>query len=472
MSCRALNSVLELYQEKRISPIRPTKVFDGASTCEAFRYMQRGQHIGRICISIRETPDKTSLSGNVVSRQKAPELHNSASYLLVGGLGGLGRAVSLWMVEHGARHLIYLSRNAGVNSENALFVEELNSLGCHVQLVRGSVTDPAIVEKAVREAAKPVRGMLQMSMVLRDENFSKMTLDQWNAANFPKVGGTWNLHNAAVSASLDLDFFVLFSSLSGIVGQPGQANYAAGNTFLDAFVQYRNTLGLCASAIDIGAVGDIGYLSGNPEMMQKMTATGFKLLGEQEILDALAVAIAPERLGNVECETQGSRFVDLNNFVLGLALTSPLHGSANRIVWKNDRRMAIYHNTASSDVDAAAASTSLKSYIAGAKSDISMLKNADAAAFFASEIGKRLFSLLMKPAEDLNTALSLVDLGMDSLVGIELCTWWKQAFGFKISVLEMLGMGTLEALGQHAADGLTKAIQAERLDRDLVNGSG
>ena len=95
------------------------------------------------------------------------------------------------------------------------------------------------------------------------------------------------------------------------------------------------------------------------------------------------------------------------------------------------------------------------------KADISILKEPDAAAFFAVEIGKRLFALLLKPEEDLNTSLSLVDLGMDSLVGIELRAWWKQAFEFDISVLEILGMGNLEALGQHAVEGLVQAVSAE-----------
>ncbi|KAI4255784.1 MAG: hypothetical protein L6R42_006560, partial [Xanthoria sp. 1 TBL-2021] len=103
-----------------------------------------------------------------------------------------------------------------------------------------------------------------------------------------------------------------------------------------------------------------------------------------------------------------------------------------------------------------------------AKADSSTLKSAETVAFLAHEIGKKLFSLLMKPEEDLDASLSLVDLGMDSLVGIELCAWWKQVFGFKISVLEMLGKGTLEALGEHAAEGLVLAIHAER--GDAVNG--
>ncbi|KAL9121374.1 MAG: hypothetical protein Q9187_002068 [Circinaria calcarea] len=461
MMKRLFNLILEHLEKGRISPIHPVEIFDVASPYDAFRYMQPGQHIGRICIPIRKSPESADFNATILDPPKTLKLSDSASYLLVGGLGGLGRAISTWMVEHGARHLVYLSRNAGLGPGDELFVHELNSMGCQVQLIQGSVTNAADVTRAIEGATRPLRGILQMSMVLRDEAFSKMTLEQWNAASVPKVGGTWNLHNATVSAGLDLDFFVLFSSLSGIIGQPGQANYASGNTFLDAFVQYRTNLGLPASAIDIGAVAEVGYISQNPELMQKMAATGFKALKEQEVLDALVVAMTRKNIGENKRRNHGPRFVDSNSFALGLGSTVPLDSPVNRAIWRKDRRMGIYHNTAGGHVDTAASSASLKAHIASVKADISILKTADAAAFFANEIGKRLFALLLKPEEDLNASLSLVDLGMDSLVGIELRAWWKQVFGFDISVLEMLGMGTLKALGQHAAQGLMQAALAD-----------
>ncbi|KAL8969458.1 MAG: hypothetical protein Q9183_001983 [Haloplaca sp. 2 TL-2023] len=463
---RTLQAILKLYEQKRILPIRPVKVFDAPATRDAFRYMQRGQHIGRICISIRESPAKTSLETCVQNPQKAPVIHDTAAYLLVGGLGGLGRAVSLWMVEHGARHLVFLSRTADAN---LAFVEELNSLGCEVQLVRGSVTNPDDVIRAISQATKPIRGVLQMSMVLNDENLLKMSMEQWDAATLPKVQGTWNLHNATVSANLDLDFFVLFSSLSGILGQPGQANYAAANTFLDAFARYRTGMGLPASVIDIGAVGDIGYISGRPELMQQMIAAGFHSLQEQDVLDALTVAMA-QSSNNDQSESpnqQHSTAIDPHHFILGLASKLPLQNPSNRALWKRDRRMAIYHNTSASttaDDETTASSTTLKSFVASARTDITILKDATSATFLAQEIGKRLFGFLMKPEEDVNTELSLSDLGMDSLVGIEMCAWWKQVFGFKISVLELLGMGNLEALGRHAAEGLEKYCRAQKGD--------
>lgn len=152
------------------------------------------------------------------------KLHKHASYLLVGGLGGLGRAISTWMVEHGARSLVFLSRSAGSKLEDEIFMKELKSMDCEVQFMRGSVVSPDDVSRAVASARRPLRGILQMSMVLQDENFSNMTFDKWNTVALPKIQGTWNLH-CATKERCDLDFFVLFSSVSGLIGQPGQANF-------------------------------------------------------------------------------------------------------------------------------------------------------------------------------------------------------------------------------------------------------
>ena len=256
--------------------------------------MQTGQHIGRICVSIRKHSEVAELGTKVMNRPRPLELQGSASYPLIGGLGGLSRPVSTWTVEHGARNLFCLSRHAGTDPQDEHFVRELSSMGCQAQLVRGSVTNVEDVRKALTKAMRPVKGILQIFMILRDEIFSKMTYQQWNEACAPKVQETRNLHNASICEGLDLDFFVLMSSLSGTIGNLGQANYASANTFLDAIPQYRNDNGLPASSIDLGAIKDIGYLSENSSLMQKIDASGFKGLKEQEVRDALSVAATPK----------------------------------------------------------------------------------------------------------------------------------------------------------------------------------
>ncbi|KAI0900051.1 fatty acid synthase S-acetyltransferase [Annulohypoxylon nitens] len=457
-----IRTTLEFYEKGLTTSIQPVKTFSAGEAADAFRYMQKGQHIGRVGISIRSSSDDHDIHFETTKRPRPLNFKKSASYLLVGGLGGLGRAISAWMVDHEAGELIYLSRSAGEGQGDALFVNELKSMNCGVKLVKGDVTNLEDVAKAISSASHPLKGIIQMSMVLRDQNFEAMTFEEWNLVVAPKVQGTWNLHNATVTAGVDLDFFVLFSSLSGIIGQPGQANYASGNTFLDAFAQYRNGMGLAASVVDIGAVEEIGFISSQQGLMNKMKSSGFKGVTEQELLDAMALATAPSI--SRQNLTNGSRFVDGNTFVLGLASTIPLSNSTNRAVWRKDRRMAAYHNASNGGGDAASSNETLKTFLATVKADPSLLKAAESSKTLALEIGKKLFDLLLKPQEDLNTSLSLVDLGLDSLVALELRAWWKQVFSFDISVLEMLGMGSLDALGQHAAEGLLR-ILAENDDQ-------
>src|SRR5262249_34229065 len=140
---------------------------------------------------------------------------------------------------------------------------------------------------------------------------------------------------------LELDHFVMFSSLSGIIGNAGQPNYASGNTFLDAFVQYRHRLGLPASSIDIGAMTDSGYVAEKPEILKKMHDIGFYGVGEQELLDALTYACTVSSSNS--SNEAGDSYINTAQFVLGLRAVVPLSDPQNRIIWRKDRRMAIYH---------------------------------------------------------------------------------------------------------------------------------
>lgn len=134
-----------------------------------------------------------------------------------------------------------------------------------------------------------------------------------------KVTGTWNLHHA--TADTKLDFFVLFSSITCVIGLPGQANYASGNSFFDAFVQFRNNLGLPCSSVDIGPVAGLGMMSDRAAPLNTAILTGYKAVQEQELVDAIALSM----MAKVPKTTKNnSTFLDPNVFVLGLKSTVPL----------------------------------------------------------------------------------------------------------------------------------------------------
>lgn len=447
------------HKTGHVTPIRPKRAFDAMSIQDAIRYMQQGQHLGKIAIVMRGVDGNANIDVATVKSTKRFKLDSAASYLLVGGLGGLGRAIARHLVEHNARRLVFLSRHAGISPGDPDIIMELESMGCEVHLVQGSVVCQDDVIRALKLAPN-LKGVLQCSMVLRDENFSRMSLDEWAAAVEPKVQGTWNLHNATVAAGIQLDFFVLFSSVSGLFGQAGQANYAGANTFLNAFVQYRTSLGLAASSLNIGPVLDAGYVSQDESRLKKLIMETVHGVTEPELMKAVTAAILFGSKASTNSDTLVEPFVDTRTVALGLSTIVPLSSPESRAFWRKDRRMAIYHNTFEVGLDVMSFNNNrLKSFLAKTKNDPSILKSSETTTFFAKEIGSTLFNFLLKSDEELITSVPLSQLGMDSLVGVEMRSWWRQAFGFDISMLELLGMGTLDGLGKHAAKGLLKALQ-------------
>lgn len=443
---RLLELALEQYLKGNFKPITPITTFDAENIKDAFRLMQKGSHIGKIVIKF--PPDNELLLAPTVP---LPEFRGDVSYLLVGGLGGLGKAIASWMASHGAKNIMFLSRSAGKSKEDQAFLRELDLSGCSAQCFPCDVTDAVAVKSAIDQASLPIAGAMQMAMVLRDVGVLGMDLESWNTAARPKVEGTWNLHNHLPK---DMDFFVLFSSVCGTFGYYGQSNYASANTFLDSFVQYRQDLGLAASVIDIGPVDEVGYVSRTPDTRGTLLASLETLLTEQNFLDTLQLAMArsstkfaPPKLKNpLDCYQNASHIVQAPE--CRVPIMDPKNGS----MWKRDPRMAIYRNIQKASVSAGTeAADHLKQFLSSVTSDPSKLDKKAAADTIAREIGNCVSSFLSKGDGVVDLSLTLTAMGVDSLVGIEVRNWWKQNLGTDVSVLELMGAGSVEQLGGLAA---------------------
>ncbi|KAI1759369.1 hypothetical protein GGR53DRAFT_513765 [Hypoxylon sp. FL1150] len=463
---RILQMCMEFYAQGAIKPIGPTRCFEGAHVEDALRIMQKGQHIGKFVI--RMPQDSSILPCSDV--RDTFSIREDASYLLIGGLGGLGRVVSSWLAEKGAKNLVVSSRSTGNSPETASLIQELASLGCSVQIVTGSVSQLDDVYRAVRGARLPIRGVIQMAMVLRDGAFEQMSYEDWQAAISPKVSGTWNLHTAC--SDQELDFFVLFSSISGIVGNLGQANYASANTFLDAFVQFRHGNGLPASVLDIGAMDDVGYVSQNQSVMEHIKAKATYLLKEQDLLDALELAIKRSR-PLPRCGSDDDGYSNESQVGLGFRMTQPISSPSNRSVWKRDVRMRLYRDLeanangtnsgADAERDDKGHEDALRNLLAAAPNNPQLLFDDTSLVTIARAIGATLSSFLMKPAEEedmIDLKMSPAALGLDSLVAVELRNWCRQRVGVQVSVLEIVGAPSLEVLGSHVRDRLRAKLHA------------
>ncbi|MGN9809490.1 type I polyketide synthase [Micromonospora sp. BQ11] len=197
-------------------------------------------------------------------REPGDTVREDATYLVTGGLGALGLLVARWLVEHGARHLVLVGRREADDATE----QELRALrkeGVDVRVMRADVSDELVLAQIVAEVADTMpalRGVVHAAGVLDDATLGTLDAARLFAVLEPKAVGAWNLHN--LTANLPLDFFVLFSSLAGTLGSPGQGNYAAANAFLDALAGLRAAQGRPALSIAWGPWENTG-LSVRPE---------------------------------------------------------------------------------------------------------------------------------------------------------------------------------------------------------------
>lgn len=281
-----------------------------------------------------------------------------------------------------------------------------------------------------------------------------MTFEDWTTVVQPKVQGTWNLHKVLPS---DLDFFILFSSYSAIVGQLGQANYAAANTFMDAFAQYRHQLGQTGSVIDVGVMGDVGFVSQNLQIQDRIEKTGMQVLREQHLLDALAMAWDRSKpLPAQSLRNEGS-YEFPSQLLIGLMTTTPISSPYNRVAWKRDVRMAIYHNM---DRSTAASTTkspkkaSLKGLLAASFSE------EDKSTIIAKAIAGALADFLIKDQQTIPIDQPVGNLGLDSLIAMEVRTWIRQQTGVDTSVFTIVQSPSLLHLGDHVRQEMANVTMA------------
>ncbi|KAJ5621531.1 hypothetical protein N7528_006314 [Penicillium herquei] len=287
---RILNNLARLADQKIIKPVHPVTVYPMRQVDKAFRLMQTGKHLGKLVLSTE--PEEQA---KVLPRQVTPKLKPDASYLLVGGVGGLGKSLTNWMVNHGARNIILLSRRAGKH-DSGTFVTQLREAGANVAAISCDVSNREDLAKALLTCEKdskfpPIRGVIQGAMVLQDSILEQMSIDDWQAAIQPKVAGTWNLHKQ-FSQRGSLDFFVMLSSLSAILGWASQASYAAGGSYQDALAHWRCSSGLPGVSLDMGVIKDVGYVAESRTVSDRLRKVGQSLrIAEDSVLRALATAV-------------------------------------------------------------------------------------------------------------------------------------------------------------------------------------
>ncbi|EAQ86385.1 hypothetical protein CHGG_07638 [Chaetomium globosum CBS 148.51] len=441
---RVLSEVARLAGRKVIEPIHPVTVFPMQQVSRAFRLLQTGKHTGKVVLSV--APDEQV---RVLPRAPAPKLRPDASYLLVGGVGGLGRSIAHWMMDHGARNLILLSRNA--SKQNAgTFITQLREAGCRVVAISCDVASEQSLTRALdrcknEEGLPPIRGVIQGAMVLKDSILEQMTLDDWQTAIRPKVAGSWNLHSNFTQRG-SLDFFVMLSSLSCILGLASQANYAAGGSYQDALARWRQASGLPAVSIDIGIVRGVGYVAESRAVSERVRKPGQMLvLPEDSVLRAIGAAVLHP--------------LEQPQVLLGLnsgpgpqwdPTSESQMGRDARFVPLKYRRPTGAQAAGQQLGDADVKPLSAQLQEAGSRDEATRL--------VGDAIASKLGDIFMIPIDDIDLAKSPALHGVDSLVAVELRNMLMLQAAADISIFSIMQSASLGAL---ASDVVAKSSHVE-----------
>lgn len=302
----------------------------------------------------------------------------------------------------------------------------------------------------------------------QDEKFAAMSFNDWQAATAPKVRGTWNLHRAfQEQQSEPLEHFFMFSSTGALSGQEGQANYHAGNTFMESFVGYRHSLGLAASVVNIGALEDVGYASENPSVLDRVRLTSQYLIREAEILDCIGLAFKRSQPKTVNPIEYVGSYVQKSQIGSGVRSLLPLTAPGNRVSWRKDSRLLVYRNLQDGQSSAAAAAETggtssdneLHQFLKSGSANPSLLRDAASAALLARQIGYKLLSFMMRSPEELDLNAPMASMGIDSLIGIEVRNWIRRIVGVEFTMFEIMTAESVLVLGEAAQKKLMDKFQ-------------
>jgi NAD(P)-dependent dehydrogenase (short-subunit alcohol dehydrogenase family)/acyl carrier protein len=241
--------------------------------------MATARHIGKVVLVPTHAPASTL------------RVRNDGTYLVTGGLGGLGFATAEWLAKRGAAEIVLVGRQVPNASDERL--DRLRAAGCNVTAVACDIGDRDAVRALftdVLASRKALRGIVHTAGVLADASLAEQNAERFDAVARGKIDGA--RHLSELSARSPLDFFVLYSSTSALLGSPGQASYAAANAFLDALAAHRRARGQVATSIGWGAWDEVGMAARLPEAYKKRWAQlGVGLLGAKDAFAALEEAL-------------------------------------------------------------------------------------------------------------------------------------------------------------------------------------
>lgn len=377
-----------------------------------------------------------SVMGDVVPAQAGEAIIDPAgAYVITGGFGGFGMAVADFLIAQGAGHVVLVGRSGAGTDGARERIAAWRERGVTIREALLDIASCDAVEALFNDltAHHKVKGIFHAAGVVNDARIADMTADQLAGVMCPKVQGAWNLHLCSLRHQLPLDQFVLFSSAASIVGNGGQANYVAANAVLDALAAHRRARGLPGISINWGALADVGMAT-DDELRRQFQLMGIFPFSTGEAMSGLHAAL---RFQPVQIGIMDTDWVQWGKF-------EPTGGKSLRFAHLTGRRGGGLN---SSLVD------SLRQLAPQEQFDVAELMLAEQVA-----------QTLRTSAERIDVRRPLSEMGIDSLMAVELQIAVNVAFGVEFSAFELirgvsihqLTTPLLERMGLSVVAGVTR----------------
>lgn len=413
---------------------------------KGFRMLQMGKHLGKVVLV---APEKETVAVVPAMYRNTTIFNPDKVYLLVGGLGGLGRTLAEWMVRKGATKLAFMSRSGASRPEALATKTWLEARDVKVSIYRADVTDFAAVKACTDAIGESLGGIFQAAMILQDVPLNKMTWQQWQTSVRPKVQGTNNLHNATLDTKLD--FFVCFSSASAVVGAMAQANYSAANTYLDALMSHRRTLGLKGTTMNVGMVVGVGAVAENVALERIMKRIGYDAVNEEELLYQLEEAVTSQD-GHVKADAH----VDEHQLITGINMTRKDLYWCPKPLLRN-----LYANL---DLDGDSSKDAAGKPLMASLRDAGSLE--ERVPLLTVAFIEKVSAVLGVATDIVQPSNPLSAYGLDSIVAIEFRKWFMKSINVDVQIFDVLGSKSITDLVTKAATMIKFDADAEVDDSD------
>lgn len=445
LAAKLFSEMMELFNLNIFRPL-PFRTFPVQKIEHAFRYMQQSRQIGKVIVSMEDLESYATANQNNETFGIL-ELDSQASYLITGGTSGFGLAAAKWLVNRGAKNLLLLSRNGIKDTESAKTIESLREQAINIYIHNLDISDytelELFFEKHINENYPTIKGVIHAAAVINDAFIRDTDTELFNKVFYPKAYGARNLHN--LTKSFPLDFFVVFSSMTTYIGNPGQANYVAANSYLEGLIHQRRINGLKGTYVAFGAIDDAGFLTKN-----------------QAVKDSLKSKLGSDAIPATSALNEMEQLILQD--IAGAAVTN--------FDWSNLQK---YLPTAKSSKYEQQLMKVSK--LTGDNTDFDIKKMISTMSkeesietigkLLAHEIGKILHTV----SEKIDLNKPIFEMGIDSLMGVELAMSVEQHFTFKLPLMALAEGATINKLAAFIYDKTCNYNQedGQTEEQDLVH---